>query len=379
MRRMPQHPLQHPLQGAARSRRRAAAAFDAARLDALWTARDADAALAHRLATAARRALGPAALYALAPLAGMLAATARGLAPASGWDDALRDLAPPTAAASYSWDDLLARLLDAVPRGAHEERIERALEATVADPTAVPSLIMLVEGAVACGAVELERRLVDRVRGLAPHGLLTVVQAPLLRRIGAPEVRRLRPELLDALAPLPDATPYARGGARSLAATVAAFEASGLLADECVSAAAALARFGDQDGALHGCVLVGEAPADGGPMPLLGAGFNHIAPCDASSPPRRRVVHAEAHAAADAVSRHGHRRAAERLAGATAWVVELVGRTGYDDAHPCRACDPVLRAAGVGAVKHTTWHGHVETRGQAARQRPEVAPAPPNS
>ena len=58
----------------------------------------------------------------------------------------------------------------------------------------------------------------------------------------------------------------------------------------------------------------------------------------------------------------GEERAFALFGRATCWVVELVGDVGHDEAQPCPNCEAMLRAVGVGRVRHTTASGHVHAR-----------------
>ena len=75
-----------------------------------------------------------------------------------------------------------------------------------------------------------------------------------------------------------------------------------------------------------------------------------------------RVVHAEAHAIADALHRHGERAAFSAFRHATAFTAELFGTVGYRDASPCPKCEGMLRAVGVCAAEHTSGAGRVVRR-----------------
>ena len=190
----------------------------------------------------------------------------------------------------------------------------------------------------------------------------------MLRRLGAAEADGVSERLLQQL----EAGSSSGGGDDDAAEQMS--EA------ECVAAAALLARRGDQRGARHGCVIVlgqqggvqpGSPPREPAAAPhpppaaarLLASGYNHKIPVRRPGvPTRRRVCHAEAHAVARAIQRYGEQRAFALFGGATAWIVELAGEVGYDDAPPCPNCEGMLRAVGVARVCHTTASGRLRTR-----------------
>ena len=239
--------------------------------------------------------------------------------------------------------DIISALRGRIPDTTHEARLRAALRCV---PTAVrgeaaseanAALSIVMEGALTCDAPSLRNELLDRFRGLASAhgvGLENFVQVPLLRRLGAPEA--------------PTSSCGEEEGVRlgdGPSQLSAPFS--------CQLAAARLAAQGDTRGSKHGCVLV----EDGGA--LLGAGFNHAVPCGGT---KGYVVHAEAHAVADAIRRRGECAAFAAFPRATAWVVELIGTVGYDDAHPCPKCEGMLRAVGVRDVYHTSGVGRLVRR-----------------
>jgi hypothetical protein len=65
---------------------------------------------------------------------------------------------------------------------------------------------------------------------------------------------------------------------------------------------------------------------------------------------------------ADAIRRRGERAAFDAFPRATAWVVELLGHVGYDDAHPCPKCEGMLRGVGLSHVRHTSGVGRIVRR-----------------
>lgn len=238
--------------------------------------------------------------------------------------------------------------------------------------------------------------------GATLPSLLSILQLPLLFSLEAPEADGL-PEVLTNI--LPHLTSDLTGALGT--------QPHRLVGDlECLLAAAELARQGDQPGPKHGCLILDR---DGH---LLGAGYNHYieggreqdaqegereedaqeggreedaqeagreqdahengrrrrrprgnpipfrnvvsqsAVTKRGLPnPQQRVVHAEVHAVADAIRRHGEETAFAAFPHATAWVAELIESAGYDDAHPCPKCSSLLRAVGLRAVRHTTGDG----------------------
>jgi tRNA(Arg) A34 adenosine deaminase TadA len=296
-----------------------------------------DGELLGRFLQAARRALGDAVRSrdVAPPLASIFERSARGELPQLAWDQELESVAaelPPTDRASFAATrELRKALLRRIPHDSHELRLREALRSVAEGaPDEHAALSTVMEGAVACGAQSLQDELLDRFRRLARHNrveLATLVQAPLLRRLDAPEAREL-PALEGVPSP----------GVR--------------LNDlECLLAAAELARRSDDDDhAKHGCVLI-----DDGGGGVLGSGFNHHVAHDG----RRAIVHAEAHAVADAIRTHGERAAFGAFPTATAWIVELLGSVGYDEADPCPKCTGMLRAVGVRAARHTSATGRI--------------------
>jgi deoxycytidylate deaminase len=151
-------------------------------------------------------------------------------------------------------------------------------------------------------------------------------------------------------------------------------------------AAAALARRGDQRGAKHGCLLVldsgdgfdtagGGGSGSGSGARVLGEGWNHEVREQRSAANRKlhrkRVLHAECHAVADAIRRHGEDAAFAALKRCTAWIVELKDDAAYDDAPPCRKCTMLLQALGVPRAAHSTREGALR-RVVLAAPRPEL-------
>lgn len=281
------------------------------------------------------------------------------------------------------------------------------------------ALSILMHGAVRAGSATMQRELMERFRSLVPTAkggralctgvdqessssssssgdrrgsqvgatspsLLSILQLPLLFSLEAPEAEGL-PEVLTNI------LPHLTSDLTSALGT----QPHRLKEDlECLLAAAELARQGDQPGPKHGCLILDR---DGH---LLGAGYNHYIEGerdagaqegereeDAHENERRRrrprglpilfrnvvsqsavtkrglpnrqqrVVHAEVHAVADAIRRHGEETAFAAFPHATAWVAELIESVGYDDAHPCPKCSALLRAVGLRAVRHTTGDG----------------------
>ena len=354
---------------------------------------------------AARRSLGDAVKSRdmIEPLANTFALAAVGLLPVSAWKRRFDALVPASGAATHAATlaphathraNLLSALHNRIPRGGHEARLRAALSQCV--PSSQPSnqlsekpmalarvargekaagsekaaaaratyaaLSLILEGALRCDAQQLTRELITRLRDFtAPAddasdcnlrralGLVSRVQAPLLQRVG----------VLDAalLAEQEDAT------WRRVDADAQQVEAGGYAtgSEAALLAAAELARRGEHGGSRHGCVLVEEEAAGSGGGSVLGVGFNHYV-SDEQRSNGKRLIHAEVHAVADALQRHGEGPALERFPRATAWIVELLGGVGYEDAPPCPRCERMLRAVGVRAVRHTDGSGGLTYR-----------------
>ena len=329
-----------------------------------------DRELVVRFVRMAKQSMGNAALRRdlLEPLASICDLSARDTLPCDGWEEQLAALAPRgadllAARPVHRTSSLISALCERVPRDAHEARLRAALRRVPTDDLSETNatLSMLMEGALQCGAASLQHELLERFRGLALASgveLVWLVQAPLLQRLGAPEavhadwseaeVTEGSPNILPPLEP--------RGGRPGVR----------LGALECLLSAARLASHGDTPGPKHGCVLI-----DGDGC-VLGEGFNHVLRAgDGRGPEDGRgdepkhppyILHAEAHAVADAIRRRGESAAFEAFPRATAWVAELLGRVGYDDAHPCPKCEGILRGVGLRDVRHTGGVGRVVRR-----------------
>ena len=298
-----------------------------------------DHALVVRFVRMAKRHLKTAALRRdlLDPLASICDLSARDTPPSDGWEEQLTALALRTdllaARPVHRTSALISALCERVPRGAHESRLRAALRRLPCDdPSDLnAALSTLMEAALESGAAALQHELLERFRGLARASgveLVWLVQAPLLQRLGAPEAAHAGwPETEvteDSLDIVPPREPRGSGLGVRLGEL------------ECLLRAARLASQGDTPGAKHGCVLVDE---DGG---VLGEGFNHClragggrAPKDGRGPEEGRgdeprpppyILHAEAHAVADAIRRRGESAAFEAFPRASAFIVELLGR-----------------------------------------------------
>lgn len=310
------------------------------------------------------------------------------------------------------WESLLQQLRTRLPHGAHEQRLRAALPLVPPEPPQdrIAALLMLMQGALKCDAVDLQHELLDHFRAIAATGerrLAALVQEPLLRRLNVPEVGALpRAAPLDATDDVPTAKAALREDMKAAAAAATLAPASLFAWEDDLAgllAAAHLARRGDSRGSKHGCVLVEHvstahadaataASADAPPPTVhdrdvgsssrgvgvdaagaagaagpstmarvLGAGWNHYLH-DRRSNNQKRVIHAEVHAITRALRRYGatHMRAA--FARSTVYIVELVGGVGYDAAHPCPNCEGTLRALGLRAVVHTTGDGAIVRR-----------------
>ena len=356
---------------------------------ALKEARDDDDVLVERFTQTAYQALGAAVLHepsVVAPLAALCAESAVGRLPRADWTAAIlashkpQMAWPPSAdgagppegraARLAAFQRLRLRLQSELPAGAHDARLRRVLAQWPEAAEAARSLTLLMQGAQSCNARGLQDELLDRYRALpvaalpgSGSSLLGLVQLPLLAQLGAPEAR---PHLASwgGSGSSEPGSGSAAGGGDGAAAAAEVHERGPLMPVDCFLAAAALARRGDIRGPKHGCVLVAPAAAGAAagadaaepatPMALLGAGFNHHVR-DAAG--KLRHVHAETHALADAVARLGRAGALAAFGRASAWVVELVGGVGYEDAHPCIHCTSALRAVGVRHVRFSTGAG----------------------
>ena len=343
-----------------------------------------DRALVVRFVRMAKQSMGDAALRhdLLEPLASICDLSARETLPCDdGWEEQLAALAPRgadllAARPVQRTSLLISALCERVPRDAHEARLRAALQRVPGDDSSDTNaaLSMLMEGALQCGAASLQHELLERFRSLALASgveLVWLVQAPLLQRLDAPEAAHAdwpEAEIADEIA-----AEIAEGSLEGSQDTLPPLEPRGgrlgarLGELECLLIAARLASHGDTPGPKHGCVLVDE---DGG---VLGEGFNHALRAggdgrghedsrgdEPKHPPY--ILHAEAHAVADAIRRRGESAAFEAFPRATAWVVELLGRVGYDDAHPCPKCEGILRGVGLRDVRHTGGVGRVVRR-----------------
>ena len=297
-----------------------------------------DHALVVRFVRMAKRHLKTAALRRdlLEPLASICDLSARDTPPSDGWEEQLTALALRTdllaARPVHRTSALISALCERVPQGAHESRLRAALRRVPSDdPSDMnAALSTLMEAALESGAAALQHELLERFRGLARTSgveLVWLVQAPLLQRLGAPEAAHAGWQT-EVTEDSPDIMPprEPRGGGLGVR----------LGELECLLRAARLASQGDTPGAKHGCVLVDE---DGG---VLGEGFNHSlragggrAPKDSRGPEEGRgdeprpppyILHAEAHAVADAIRRRGESAAFEAFPRASAFIVELLGR-----------------------------------------------------
>jgi len=249
-----------------------------------------DRSLVVRFVRMAKQSMGDAALRndRFEPLASICDLSAR-----DGWGEQLAALAGADVLAAQSpvrrTSSLISALCERVPRDAHEARLRAALQRMPAGDSSDTNaaLSILMEGAIQCGAAALQHELLERFRSLAlANGveLVWLVQAPLLQRLGAPEIAA---EIADSspcagvLPPL-ELRDGRLGGVRPREL-------------ECLLTAARLASHGDTPGPKHGCVLVDEIGC------MLGVGFNHSLRVGDSS----YTLHAEAHAVSDRYSNLG--------------------------------------------------------------------------
>ena len=311
-----------------------------------------DAYTVRKLLVAARSLFDDAHLLcepALPALLGIVPAVARGELPFAEWPNTISRAInasvpspPPTAVRTIG--ELLQLLDAAVPAGAHDARVTRLLEnKAMLD---APVLLQLLRGAMDSAAMSLtplQFRLLCDITPLAtpPLQLDGLIQERILNRLvdgaAAHEAADTKPI-------------YWPRGDRGIIAQFLA--------------AADLARRGDQRGSKHGCLLVEEEERCGAcdddeatTIQVLGAGWNHEVRERRGNSSRTRVLHAECHAIADAIRRHGEESAFSRFRNATAYIVELKDDCGYDDAPPCRKCQSLMRSVGVGKVAHSTKEG----------------------
>jgi tRNA(Arg) A34 adenosine deaminase TadA len=248
--------------------------------------------------------------------------------------------------------ELLNELRRSIPLDAHLARLRRVIETLPSESNtdrSIGATITLLRGAVTAGCVETQRELLARLRELVPAasggaedsmGILSLVQAPLLCKLGADEAR------------LPPSRWWCHGAR--------------LTAADCLLAAAEAARQegeeGVRHGMRHGCIIVTDDAAvtsANGARLMLGVGWNHK---NELAPRRWQRLHAERHAIMSAIKRHGRDAAFDGFSRATAWIVELSEEAAYDDAHPCPHCNAVLRAVGVRDVRYTTGRGLASQR-----------------
>ena len=331
---------------------------------------------------------------------------------------------PPVASVKSSLGPLMQKFRNRVPADAHACRLRRALDEVLQKATAsgaspgarAAALVRLLHGVrlipsdsgedpALRAASLLQSRLLEELSALAPPslGLAGLVQAPVLRAMG-----RLPTSLASSLPSSSPTTgsehfgagaPPAGGGAADACGVPGADEASvarSVAPVELLLMTAELARRGDQKGSKHGCMIVQPAevePADqaagetstagayalegpgesnhaagsatsGRPretVRILGRGWNHDVYERRENLQRRRVVHAECHAVADAIRMLGEEAAFDAFRRSTCWVVELRDDTGYDNAPPCPKCALLLRACGVPQVVHSTREGTLRT------------------
>ncbi len=271
---------------------------------------------------------------------------------------------------------LLARLRQAIPHDAHAQRLSAAFDgllprgASTATAEAAAPLVQLLRGstlasrhgaATATPFQELVLMALSRI-ACAPLWMCGLVQPSFLQAHGL--VAAAEAALLSA---------HGHAAASSLERAL-------------FLTASSLACLGDQRGARHGCLLVeddafpaepaealasaNEVASDAGapvaslqhavaPGLIFGEGWNHEVFEQRGTRGKKRVLHAEAHAVADAMQRHGEAAAFERLQRCTAWIVELRDDAAYDDAPPCRKCRLLLQAVGVPRAVHSTPDGQL--------------------
>jgi deoxycytidylate deaminase len=338
-------------------------AADAAQ--AVRLAAETDERLATGLMIAARSAAGDGRVLqwgSLEPLARLLREATLGTALPSTWGHRIIESIPAAHdTCAMTAGTLLSELRSRVPPGAHLTRLRRAL-ASLPDAAATAlHLVPLLQGAAAAGDPSLQQEVLQRLDGVSepPLWMSGLIQAPLLRELGhdwaaaGNSADRAGTALgadgePDELLPVGDVISAGSNEAR-------------LFLD-----AAALARNGDQRGAKHGCVITDAVGV------VLGRGYNHaVREGGCASRGKRRILHAECDAVADAIASLGEEAAFASFGEATAWIVELEGHVSYGDAPPCRKCACLLRAVGLRDVRHSTSNGRLG-RLQLPPHRPEL-------
>ena len=324
--------------------------------------------------------------FVLPQLVATVADATTGALPRAKWKAALRsrlELVPADAgeaAGVSSMAELIDHLNHSIPEGAHAKRVLAALDDLLPTDESgsvlhvhaaeeASALVQLLRGATSASSVALQQRIVRELDGLArpPLGLAGLVQLPYLRAHGLAAPDHASAELASA--------PVAEGAALS-APSSARRELALFLS------AASLARRGDQRGAKHGCILVEGDSAAGGvgvgsvvSLEVLGEGWNMEVFEQRGRSQRKRVLHAEAHAIADAIRRRGERDAFDALQRCTAYIVELRDEAAYDDAPPCRKCNTLLQAVGVPRAVHSTSSGGLQEL-ILPRAKPELLTEP---
>lgn len=314
-------------------------------------------------------------------------------APAAAADDHCE----PAVAGSLS--ELFALARRRVPADARAARVRAAL-ALLPAPAALEqaaALLQLLRGACSADEPPLQRTVLERLGPLAhpPLGLAGLVQLPCLRRLER-AAGSLPPSASTETARLLGLYPDEEEGAGlppAAAPATTAAPSSFVVSDELgvFLEAAALARRGDQRGAKHGCVLVcepepeprggGEGNGEGGGGErgprrgrVLGVGWNHeVVQRRAPGAGKKRVLHAECAAVADAVVRWGEAEAFAAFGRATAWIVELKD----DVAYVRRALVP-HKSGARSLPRVLTTAGTLRTRQVRRRAAlPQVRRAPP--
>lgn len=349
-------------------------------LDAVRLAAEPDAYVVAKLVVDARATVGDNAIVteaALVPLCHLAASAARGALPRREWPRSIQGAFDQTAAQTGAEQPartigaLIGLLRAALAADAHEERIRTCLgdvrRACLPMATRAPLMVQLLRGAALASSLPppspLQEQLLAEVSACAvpPLGVDGLLQAPFR------DAQTARDAAAVALARQEQAT--------TLGAPV-----------DVVLAAAELARRGEQRGAKHGCLLIASdacgadaARSDGehadASWRVVGHGWNHEVHEERGAKRRKRVLHAECHAIADAIGRWGEEQAFAAFEHATAWIVELRDEVAYDDAPPCRKCACLLRAVGVTRVAHTTRGGALQ-RLELPPQRPELLRVP---
>ncbi|KAL3927272.1 MAG: hypothetical protein SGPRY_002900 [Prymnesium sp.] len=298
-----------------------------------------DDALLTALIVTAKACVGEARMLqraAVAPLAALLREASLGELPQSAWAARMDAIPRAEGAECITAGELMVTLLPQVPSDAHARRLRAALAWLEREGGESPAgLVILLQGTTLLRGAQVDLPLLRSIYealkrvALPPLHLLGLVQQPLLlecqRALGIDEWFSPPPA-----EPTDHLRQTETGGSVTPDAEETDSAHVGEMARAAFLEAAALARLGDQRGSKHGCVLV-----DGASGNVLGRGYNHQVYEDVSElalPPRilrgvrrgkKRVLHAECDAVANAIQQMGEEAAFASFAASTAWIVEL--------------------------------------------------------